>query len=82
MYGLPQNVSIKCFQYNPNYFKEPKKFDLKQFLGKRKKGNLNCGTYSPFVFSFRMCTANRFAENEDSIFSFSAKRCQYHKLVE
>lgn len=32
------NVSIKCFQHDPNYFKEPKKFDLEHsFLVNAKK---------------------------------------------
>ncbi|KAG5348100.1 CP9E2 protein, partial [Acromyrmex charruanus] len=57
-------------QHDPNYFKEPEKFDPERFFGEQKKDNLNCGAYIPFGLGPRMCIGNRFALLETKVILF------------
>ncbi|XP_018353988.1 PREDICTED: cytochrome P450 9e2-like [Trachymyrmex septentrionalis] len=67
-----QGIWIPAYglQHDPNYFKEPEKFDPERFFGEQKKDNLNCGAYLPFGLGPRMCIGNRFALLETKVILF------------
>jgi len=54
-------IPVYGLHHDPQYFKEPGKFDPERFLGERKKESLNCGVYIPFGLGPRMCIGYRFA---------------------
>ncbi|XP_011695538.1 PREDICTED: cytochrome P450 9e2-like [Wasmannia auropunctata] len=63
-------VPIYALQRDPNYFKEPEKFDPERFRGERKKNTLNSRAYLPFGLGPRMCIGNRFALLETKVALF------------
>ncbi|XP_029170340.1 cytochrome P450 9e2-like isoform X2 [Nylanderia fulva] len=63
-------IPIYGLHHDPQYFKEPEKFDPERFLGERKKETLNSGAYLPFGLGPRMCMGNRFALMETKVLLF------------
>jgi len=63
-------IPIYGLQHDPDYFKEPEKFDPDRFCGEQKKDSLNCGAYFPFGLGPRMCIGNRFALLETKVLLF------------
>ncbi|EFN63657.1 Cytochrome P450 9e2 [Camponotus floridanus] len=71
-------IPIYGLHHDPQYFKEPEKFDPERFLGERKKESLNCGAYLPFGLGPRMCLGNRFALLETKVLFFHLlTRCDF-----
>ncbi|XP_011263150.2 cytochrome P450 9e2 [Camponotus floridanus] len=71
-------IPIYGLHHDPQYFKEPGKFDPERFLGERKKESLNCGAYLPFGLGPRMCIGNRFALLETKVLLFHLlARCDF-----
>jgi len=63
-------IPVYGLQHDPNYFKNPEKFDPERFRGEQKKDSLNCGAYFPFGLGPRMCIGNRFALLETKVLLF------------
>jgi cytochrome P450 family 9 len=71
-------IPVYALQHDPNYFKEPEKFDPERFCGEEKKNSLNCGAYFPFGLGPRMCIGNRFALLETKVLLFHLlARCDF-----
>ncbi|XP_011704046.1 PREDICTED: cytochrome P450 9e2-like [Wasmannia auropunctata] len=70
-------IPVYALQRDPNYFKEPEKFDPERFCGEQKKDTLNSGAYFPFGLGPRMCIGNRFALLETKVLLFHLlARCE------
>ncbi|XP_032682991.1 cytochrome P450 9e2-like [Odontomachus brunneus] len=63
-------IPIYGLHHDPEYFKEPGKFDPKRFLGEQKKHTMNTGAYLPFGLGPRICIGNRFALLETKVLLF------------
>jgi len=63
-------IPVYGLQNDPNYFKNPEKFDPDRFRGEQKKESLNSGAYFPFGLGPRMCIGNRFALLETKVLLF------------
>ncbi|EFN63655.1 Cytochrome P450 9e2 [Camponotus floridanus] len=71
-------IPIYGLHHDPQYFKEPGKFDPERSLGERKKESLNCGAYLPFGLGPRMCIGDRFALLETKVLLFHLlARCDF-----
>jgi len=75
-------IPVYGLQYDPQYFKDPKKFDPERFIGERKKESFNCEAYLPFGLGLRMCIGNRFALMETKVLLFHLlARCDFKTCV-
>ncbi|EFN63656.1 Cytochrome P450 9e2, partial [Camponotus floridanus] len=63
-------IPVYGLHHDPQYFKEPGRFDPERSLGDRKKESLNCGAYLPFGLGPRMCIGSRFALLETKVLLF------------
>ena len=67
--GIPFWIPTFSLHRDPNYYKNPEKFDPERFLGDNKI-NLNSGIYLPFGMGPRGCVGSRFAILELKIILF------------